>query len=907
MLNDPDEYVGEGRSALDCMFSPKSVAVIGATDRQGSVGCAVLERLHVPSFHGRIFPVNPNHADVLGLPAYPKVGDVPEKIDLAVIVTPAKTVPGVVGECVDAGVRAAVVISAGFKERGPEGAALELEIQKQLRRGTTRFLGPNCLGVMNPHMGFNATFAQDIARHGNVAFLSQSGALLTAILDWSLEEQVGFSAIVSTGSMLDVGWGDLIDYFGDDPSTGSILLYMESVGDARSFLSAAREVALRKPIIVIKAGRTPAASRAASSHTGALTGSDEVFDAALRRCGVLRVSSVSDLFYMAEVLSKQPRPRGPKLMILTNAGGPGVIATDRLLSVGGELAPLSDETMESLNALLPAHWSHGNPIDIIGDAGPERYSKALDIAAKDPNSDGILVILAPQGMTDPAQVAESLKAHASLQGKPVLASWMGGKSVAEGIAILNAANIPTFSYPDTAARAFTYLWKYTYNLRGLYETPVLADPADSFGQAQFEVKSILERIRAAGRTILTEAESKRVIALYGISTVETRLASNESQAVECAEAIGFPVALKLNSETITHKSDVGGVKLNLQSRDDVARAYREIEKSAREKAGAGNFLGVSVQAMAKLEGYELILGSSVDAQFGPVILFGSGGQMVEVYRDQALALPPLNSTLAVRLMEQTRIYRALQGVRGRAAVDMAALESTLIRFGRMVIEQPWIKEVDINPLLATSERVIALDARIVLQDPTMEEEQLPRSAIRPYPAHYVSPWRSKTGVQTQIRPIRPEDEPAMARFHETLSDRSVYLRFFHMDKLSTRVAHARLLRKCFIDYDREMALVAERVNPANEEHEITAVGRLTRTPGTKEAEVAVLVADQFQHCGLGSELLGRLIQVGRDEKLERITATILPENMSMRALATRHGFETVKNADLSAIRIVLKL
>jgi len=906
-MNDSGEQGAEARSALDCMFSPKSVALIGATDREGSVGRTVLERLRIPSFRGNIFPVNPKHADVLGLPAYPRIGEVPEKVDLAVIVTPARTVPGVVRECVDAGVRAAVVISAGFKERGPEGAALELEIQKQLRRGTMRILGPNCLGVMNPHAGFNATFAQDIARPGNVAFVSQSGALLTAILDWSMEEQVGFSSIVSTGSMLDVGWGDLIDYFGEDPATGSILLYMESVGDARSFLSAAREVALRKPIIVIKAGRSAAASKAASSHTGAMTGSDEVFDAAVRRCGVLRVSSVSDLFYMAEVLSKQPRPRGPKLMILTNAGGPGVIATDRLLSVGGELAPLSDSMMDSLNALLPAHWSHGNPIDILGDAGPERYAKALEIAAKDPNSDGLLVILAPQGMSDPAQVAECLKAHAKVHGKPVLASWMGGKSVAAAIAILNAADIPTFSYPDTAARAFTYMWKYTYNLRGLYETPVLGEAADSFGQAQSQVKSFLEKIRATGRTILTEAESKQVVALYGITVVETRLASNESQAGDCAEAIGFPVALKLNSETITHKSDVGGVKLNLQSREDVAQAYRQIETSIREKVGAEHFRGVTVQPMVKVDGYELILGSCVDAQFGPVILFGSGGQMVEVYRDRALALPPLNSTLAVRLMEQTRIYHALHGVRGRAAVDMTALENALVRFSRMVVEQRWIKEVDINPLVVTPERVIALDARIVLQDPGVLEEQLPRSAIRPYPARYVLPWKTKNGTHVLIRPIRPEDEPAMAKFHETLSDRSVYLRFFHMDKLSSRIAHARLLRKCFIDYDREIALVAERLNPANAEHEIMAVGRLTQSPGSKEAEVAVLVADQFQHGGLGSELLRRLIQVGRDEKLQRITATILPENMTMRALAARHGFELVKSADLSAIRIVLEL
>jgi acetyltransferase len=563
--------------------------------------------------------------------------------------------------------------------------------------------------------------------------------------------------------------------------------------------------------------------------------------------------------------------------------------------------------MESFNALLPAHWSHGNPIDILGDAGPERYSRALEIAAKDPNSDGLLVILAPQGMTDPAHVAESLKAQAHMYGKPVLASWMGGKSVAAGVAILNAANIPTFSYPDTAARAFTYMWKYTYNLRGLYETPVLSDGADSFGQAQWQVKAFLEKIRAVGRTILTEAESKQVIALYGITTAETRLASNEFQAVECAEAIGFPVALKLNSETITHKSDVGGVKLNLQSREEVAQAFREIEKSVREKAGAEHFLGVTVQPMVKTDGYELILGSSVDAQFGPVILFGSGGQMVEVYRDRALALPPLNSTLAVRLMEQTRIYRALQGVRGRAAVDMTALESMLIRFSRLVIEQRWIKEVDINPLVASSECVVALDARIVLQDLSVKEDQLPRSAIRPYPEQYVSTWQTKNGMQLLIRPIRPEDEPAMAKFHETLSDRSVYLRFFHMEKLSSRVAHARLLRKCFIDYDREMALVVERLNPESAARDIVAVGRLTRAPATREAEVAVLVADAFQRCGLGSELLGRLIQVGRDENLERITATILPENMMMRGLAKRHGFETVKDADFSAIRIALKL
>jgi acetyltransferase len=421
------------------------------------------------------------------------------------------------------------------------------------------------------------------------------------------------------------------------------------------------------------------------------------------------------------------------------------------------------------------------------------------------------------------------------------------------------------------------------------------------------VKSFLEKIRAAGRTILTEYESKHLIELYGITPVETHLASDESQAVAYAAAIGFPVALKLNSETVTHKSDAGGVKLNLQNAEDVTRAYREIETSVCEKAGAGNFLGVTVQPMVNAAGYELILGSSVDAQFGPVILFGSGGQLVEIYRDRALALPPLNSTLAARLMEQTRIYRALQGVRGRAAVDMAALENVLIRFSRLVVEQRWIKEADINPLVSSPDGVMALDARIVLQDLAVAEEQLPRSAIRPYPAQYVSTARMKNGAPVLIRPIRPEDEPAMAKFHESLSERSVYLRFFHMEKLSSRVAHNRLMRKCFIDYDREMALIVEYKNPQNGDREMIAVGRLTRMPGTREAEVAVLVTDAFQHCGLGSELLGRLIQVGRDEKLERITATTLPENMAMRNLMARHGFQPVKSTDFSEIRIELKL
>ncbi|MGA9999175.1 MAG: bifunctional acetate--CoA ligase family protein/GNAT family N-acetyltransferase, partial [Candidatus Acidiferrales bacterium] len=712
---------------------------------------------------------------------------------------------------------------------------------------------------------------------------------------------------ISTGSMLNVGWGDLIDYYGEDPDTHSILIYMESVGDARSFLSAAREVALRKPIIIIKAGRSEEASKAATSHTGALTGSDEVFDAALRRCGVLRVQSIADLFYMAETLARQPRPRGPRLTIITNAGGPGVLATDALIAHGGELAPLSAATIDSLSEFLSPHWSHSNPIDILGDSGPDEFARAVEIAIRDPNSDGLLAILAPQGMTDPARVAERLKPYARGYGKPVLASWMGGKMVAAGVEALNAAGIPTFSYPDTAARAFDYMWRYTYNLRGLYETPSLVIEVEEGTSARAKAEKIMASARWDGRTLLNEVESKQVLASYGIPVVETRVASSEKEAAEIARALGFPVVLKVFSDTITHKTDVGGVVLNLTGEEAVVEAYRKIEVAVREKAGEGKFRGVTVQSMVSREGYELILGSSVDPNFGPVILFGSGGQLVEVYKDRALALPPLNATLAERLMEQTNILGALKGVRGRAAIDIAELQRILVRFSQLLVDQPWIKEIDINPLLASPGKIIALDARILTYPSDTDAARLSRPAIRPYPTRYIGRWTTKDGTPVMIRPIRPEDEPLMVKFHGTLSEQSVYLRYFHMEKLDSRVAHDRLMRKCFIDYDREMALVADRQDPSTGEHEILAVGRLTKEPGSPEAEVAVLVSDRAQKQGLGAELVRRLIEVARDEKLERIVAVILPENYGMMALARRFQFSVRPNPDPSVVIAVLNL
>jgi acetyltransferase len=850
--------------------------------------------------------VNPSHGEVLGIKTHKHIAGIAGGVDLAVVVTPAQIVPQIIGECVDAGVRSAVVISAGFREMGHDGAVLEDEIQKHLRRGSLRLIGPNCMGFMNPTIGLNATFAKSMPQKGSVAFLSQSGALQTAILDWSHREHVGFSAIVSTGSMLDVGWGDLIYHFGDDPHTKSILLYMESVGDARSFLSAAREIALGKPIIVIKAGRSEAASRAAASHTGALTGSDDVLEAAFRRCGVLRVQNIADLFYMAEVLSKQPRPRGPRLTIVTNAGGPGVLATDALIATGGQLSVLSPESLHELDGFLSPHWSHANPVDVLADANAERYVKAIEVVSKDPNSDGLLAIIAPQGLADPTQVAERMKPYAQGSGKPLLASWMGGEGVAEGTALLNTAGIPTFNYPDTAARAFTYMWGYTYNLRGLYETPALVEGPEVAADARVKVSDFVQRVRASGRTMLNEFEAKQLLSFYGFPVVETRMAENEEQAVACAAAIGYPVVLKLLSNTIAHKTDVDGVRLRLQTPEQVRGAYRAIQSSVAEKAGAEHFAGVTVQPMVRRDGYELILGMSVDAQFGPVILFGSGGVMVEVYRDRSLALPPLNTTLAHRLMERTKIFAALQGVRGRKPVSLSALEGLLVRFSQLVMDQPWIKEIDINPLLATPEQLLALDARVVVHDSSVKTEQLQRPTIRPYPSQYVWEWRFKDGTPVTIRPIRPEDEPLMVQFHHTLSERSVYLRYFCSLSLSTRVEHERLVRICFGSYDRGFALVADRKNPETGQHEVLGVGRFSAITRT-EAEAAVLVSDQWQARGLGTELLAGVARVAREEKFRKLSGEILRDNLPTQAIFKKVGFKLRSMDDPSSVSAVLEL
>ncbi len=903
----------ENPHPLHSLFAPKTVAVIGATEKEGSVGRTVMWNLMSNPFGGTIFPINPKRHSVMGIKAYTAIADVPEQIDLAVIVTPSATVPTIIRQCVAAGVKGAIIISAGFKETGAVGIALEQQILDEARQGNLRIIGPNCLGLMSPITGLNATFAGVMARPGRVGFISQSGALCTSILDWSLRENVGFSAFVSIGSMLDVSWGDLIDYLGDDPNTNSIVIYMESIGNAEAFLSAAREVALTKPIIVIKAGRTQAAAQAAVSHTGAMVGSDAVLDAAFRRCGVLRVDAISDLFSMAEVLAKQPRPRGRKLTILTNAGGPGVLATDALIRGGGELATLAPETIAALNAVLPPHWSQQNPIDILGDADPERYAQALAIAAQDPNSDGLLVILTPQAMTDPLDTAARLNTLVQtelkdvLRYKPLLAAWMGGEAVAASEVLLNEAGIFTLPFPDEAVRIFNYMGKYSYNLKGLYETPELPTGEEA---NRVLAASILNAVRETGRTVLTEYESKQLLAAYSLPVVETRIAHTVDDAVCESDRIGYPVVLKLNSYTITHKTDVGGVQLNLNHADAVRNAYQTILQSVTNRVGAEHFQGVTVQPMLKLNGYELILGSSLDPQFGPVLLFGAGGQLVEVLSDRAIGLPPLNTTFARRMMEQTHIYQALQGVRGQDSVDLVRLEQFLVRFSYLVTEQPWIKEIDINPLVAAPDALIALDARVVLHDPDLNAALLPKSAIRPYPLQYVQSATLKQGQTVEIRPIRPEDEPLLVQFHTTLSQESVYFRYAHLIKFRQRIAHERLTRICFVDYNREMALVIEGDDPSGREKVLLAAGRLSKLHGTSEAEFSILVSDRYQNLGAGSLLLRHLIQIGRAEQLKRISAVILPENTAMQHLCRRFGFRLehkIAESSEPMVRAILEL
>ena len=875
------DFLSSRPNSLETFFSPKDVALVGASDKAGSVGRALLENL-LKSPGLNVYAVNPGHSSLLGVKSYPHVGDIGHAPSLAVIATPASTVPGLLRECAQAGIKSAIVISAGFRELGPGGEALERRAMAEAASAGMRILGPNCLGLMSPHSGLNASFAAP-ALPGKVALLSQSGALITAVLDWGRKKNLGFSRVVSLGSMMDLGWADMIDYLGNDPKTQSILIYMESIGNARAFLSAAREVAISKPIILIKAGRSEGAAKAAASHTGSLSGSNAALEAAFRRCGILSVDTISELFYLAETLSMQPKPRGPRLCVLTNAGGPGVLAADALISGQGRLSALSAPELEALSAFLPAAWSHANPVDILGDADPIRFAKALEVLAADPGNDGVLVVLTPQAMTDPSESARLIAALPRPTDRPIFASWMGGAQVEAGRGLLAKAGIPSFPFPDMACKIFNQLWRHSENLAALYETPDFFE--DGYQADRQGVTEKLDAARQAGRTLLTELESKEILKSYGIPVVETLFAADAAQAAALASHLGFPVALKLHSLTLTHKAEVGGVKLGLLNEAQVRAAFDAVRNSVAKLKGLEHFQGVVLQPMAAPGGHELILGSSFDSQLGPVLLFGSGGSRVELFQDSALGLPPLNSTLARRLMEPTKAYAALQNPRFGALCDLPALERLLVKFSRLVSEQPLIKEMDINPLLVSAQGMAALDARVILHDPALPLESIPKPAIRPYPGQYACSWNSLL-----IRPIRPEDEALLVEFHAALSAQSVYQRYFQDLKFSARTAHERLLRVCFGDYESEIALLAEGGLPGGKK-EAVGIARLSRLRHGEEAEFSMLLRDAWQQKGLGSRLMEQMLEVAQEEGITRVLAYALPQNLGMRRILEKFGFK----------------
>ncbi len=885
---------------LKQIFQPKSIAVIGASNREETVGYAVMKNLLEGGFEGEIYPVNLNHNKIQGKKCYHHVGDIQAEIDLAVIITPAKAVPQIVEECGQAGVGGLVIISAGFKEAGEEGMKMYEDIARKARKYNMRVVGPNCLGFINPHLGVNASFATRTALPGNIAFISQSGALCTSILDWALDQSVGFSHFVSIGSMIDVDFADLIDYLGTDARTSCILIYMESLIDARKFMSAARAFARSKPIIILKAGRSAEGGQATLSHTGSMAGNDAVYDAAFDRAGIIRVDTIAQLFNCAQSLATQPRPLGNRMAIVTNAGGPGVLATDYLMRNGGALAKLSPETMEGLNAALPAHWSRNNPVDVLGDASAEHYRQALELCLKDPGVDGVLAILTTQAVTNPADVAKVAVEVSKKYKKTMLASWMGEEDVREGREILEAGKIPHYRYPESAVDVFIKMYHYSRNLELLYQTPP-AFPQQLHLQPEV-ARAIIYTIMGEGRTVLMENESKELMKSYGIPTGAFKVVPTADQAVKFADEIGYPVVLKIASPDITHKTDVGGVIVRLNNALEVREAYDTIMRRAAEKRPDAEVRGVLVEKMAKKQ-FELLIGAKKDPIFGPVIAFGRGGVAVEVYRDMKLGLPPLNRMLARRIMEGTRIYPLLEGYRGMHGVDLEELELILVKFAYLVMDFPEIHEIDINPFVMDETGGLAIDARIILETEKMPRKGKPyrHLVISPYPEKFSKAILLKSGQVARLRPIRPEDEPMEAKMFEKLSRESLYFRFFGF---VPTVTHDFLTRFTHIDYDREMAIMAV-VEEAGVD-KMVGVVRIISDAWGESAEYAIVVADDWQGQGLGSQMTDYIIDIAREMGIKKLYATALATNKAMLGLFEKKGF-TVQREDFETFRVELPL
>ncbi len=883
---------------LDRLFHPDRVAVIGASRRAGSVGDTVLRNLVESYFAGEVYPVNPKHETIRGVRAYSRVGETPERTDLAVICTPAKVVPGVVRECGEAGVGAVVIISAGFGEDGEEGRRLEEQVRSAREDfRDLRVVGPNCLGVMAPETALNASFAAGMPRAGRVAFVSQSGALCTSVLDWALEEGIGFSYFVSVGNMIDVDFGDLIDFFGQDEKTTSMVLYAESISDARKFISAARAFTSTKPLIAYKAGRFAESAEAAVSHTGAMAGADEVYDAALRRAGVERALEIGEVFDCAELLARSRLPRGPRLAVVTNAGGPGVIAADALLARDGRLAELSKSSVEELDDRLPAYWSGGNPVDVLGDARADRYREAVRIVLDDDAVDAVLVILTPQAMTEPAATAGGVGKLASRSQKPVLATWMGGRAVREGIERLEESGVPTYPMPEQAVQAFMHLVSFAHRRAYRCDTPP-DQPVDLHLDADGARKAFAEFLEETEGETLSEHHAKKLLTAYGVPVAETAVARSADEAAKQAERLGYPVALKVVSPQVTHKSDAGGVALGLNDAQDVARAYDRIARTVSERQPDAQFQGVTVQPMVEAEHpVELILGAKKDATFGTVVMAGAGGTATELFTDRALELPPLSRGLARRMLRSLRIWRLLSGYRGRPPCDVDGLVDVLVRFSYLVAEHPEIKEFDVNPLWAAFERVVALDARAVV-DRSLSgtgRRAYDHLAIRPYPVEYVRCEELEDGTPVTLRPIRADDERMWQRVLGGGAP-DIPPSFERLLRLTT---HAATARHCFVDYEQELTIVAEL--PSDEEGHLVAIGRLAVEPAGRTGDCALLVAKRWQDRGLGAKVTGFLLEIARRWDLESIRATVESDDDATRASLRDFHFQPQNGAPANVV------
>lgn len=889
---------------LENIFNPQRIALIGVTANPKSVGGKVLGNLVGSGFRGVVYPVNPDFEAVMGMPCFASLQQLPHRVDVGVICAPAAKVPALVRECGEAGIPGVVIVSAGFRETGPDGLALENEVLAAARRfDGMRILGPNCLGVIVPGRQLNMSFAGAMPKSGHIAFISQSGALCAAVLDWAMEENIGFSCVASIGNALDVDFGDLIDYLGEDEKTRSIILYMESIGQARKFMTAARAFARSKPIVAYKAGRFPESAQVAASHTGALAAEDAIYDAAFQRAGLARVLDIGEIFDCVELIGRQKIPLGPRLAIVTNAGGPGVMATDALIAASGTLARLGPETLSRLDEAMPPCWSHGNPVDVLGDARSKRLAKAVEIVLQDPGADAILVIVTPQAMTNPTAMAQALSQLKDLSAKPILATWLGGSSMQAGRRILADAGIASYRTPEQAVRAFMTLVAYARNLESLYETP--RDIPLTFALDREKLRADFKKKTGSQGRVLSENDSKMLLETYGIPTVRPRIAATAEAAAALAREIGFPVVLKILSPDITHKSDVGGVVLDLKNEAMVRQAFAEIMERAREKAPAARLEGVTVQALVQdPNGVEMILGIKKDPVFGTVVMAGMGGINAELFADSSLGFPPLNERLARRMLESLRIWPLLKGYRGRPPVLLSRLLEILIRLSYFAADYPEIAELDINPLLVTPTQVLALDARLVIAEPAPAAGPRPYAhlALRPYPQEYVQAARLPDGTELLLRPIRPEDEPLWMELLAGCSRESIYARFRHFFQWQS---HQAAIRYCFIDYDREIAMVAELNR--NGRRELLGVGRLVADPDHESVEYAVLVGDKWQSQGLGSILTECCLEIASHWGLQRVVAQTGSDNARMLTLFKRLGFATTPSADGSVIEAVKEL